>query len=97
MSVRAYRVNSNAFEDASFNVYQDRKLVNFIESESETGFYSYLNSYGSGEVDIPIKVLRQALKCASQLNLSEETIGRLTQDIAAARASKDESVTYSCF
>ena len=97
MSVRAYRVVQVTFADPSFNVYQDQKLVNFIETESEAGFYPYLNDYGSGEVDVPLKVLRKAIRMASKLDLSEETIKLLKEDITFARANKDESVTYSCF
>jgi hypothetical protein len=78
-------------------VYQDRKLVDFIEHESEAGFYPYLNDYGSGEVDVPVTALRKAVRMAAKLELSEETIKRLKEDIAAAKSSGDESVTYSCY
>lgn len=97
MSVRAYRVTKNGFADPTFNVYASQKLVNFLDSESEAGFYSYLNSYGSGDVDIPIKVLRKAVRLALQLDLTEDIVKRLKEDIASAKAKKDESVTYSCF
>ncbi|MDO8578042.1 MAG: hypothetical protein Q7R50_02555 [Dehalococcoidales bacterium] len=97
MSVRAYRVVRVLLADPSFNVSHDQKLVNFIESESEAGFYSYLNSYGSGEVDVPVNVLKKAVKKAKQLNLDEFTVNSLKEDIAFAKARKDESVTYSCF
>lgn len=97
MSVRAYRIVEGTFAEPSFNIYQDQKLVNFIEAESEAGFYSYFNDYGSGEVDVPVKVLRKAVRMASKLDLSGEMIKLLKEDIAFARANKDESVTYSCF
>lgn len=97
MSVRAYRVIEIKFAEPSFNVYEDQKLVNFIEAESEAGFYPYLNDYGSGEVDVPLKVLRKAVRMASKLELSEETVKHLKEDVASAKAKKDESVTYSCF
>lgn len=97
MSVRAHRVVRITYAEPSFNVYQDRKLVDFIEAESEAGFCSYLNDYGSGEVDVPLSVLRKAVKMVAKLNLTEETVKRLKEDIAAAKSNKDESVTYSCF
>ena len=95
MSVRAYRVIEIKFADSSFNVSHDRKLIEFIETEA--GFYSYLNSYGSGEVDVPLKVLRKAVRMASELDLTEDTVKQLKEDIIFAKTNKDESVTYSCF
>ncbi len=97
MSIRAYRVISHILEDPSFNLYQNRELVNFIETESEAGFYSYLNSYGSGEVDVPVNVLEKAVKTAKQLELDKATVKQLQQDIAFAKSNDEESVTYSCF
>lgn len=97
MSVRAYRVVQATFAEPSFNVYQDRKLIDFIETKTETGFYACLNDYGSGEVDIPINVLQKAVRMAPKLDLGEETVKQLKGDIAAARANKDKSIIYSCF
>ena len=97
MSVRAYRVVEIISEEPSFNVYHDHKLVQFLETESEAGFYAYLNSYGSGLVDVPIRVLERAVRMSAKLDLGEEIVKRLKQDIAAAKSNKDESVTYNCF
>ena len=97
MSVRAYRVSRIVYEDPSFNVYHDQKLVDFIQSESEAGFYEYINDYGSGMVDVPVKVLRKAVRMSAKLDLDQETVERLKKDIAFAKSNKDESVTYGCF
>lgn len=94
MSRRAYRVVQITLADASFNLTYDQKLMNFLDAEA---MFSYsLNEVG-GTVDVPIKVLQKAVRTASKLELSEDTVKRLKEDIAAAKANKDESVTYSCF
>lgn len=97
MSRWAHRVVRITFAEPSFNLDDDQKLVDFLEAESEAGFYPYINDYGSGEVDVPLGVLRKAVRKAPELGLSQEIVNRLKEDIAFARANKDESVTYSCF
>ncbi len=94
MSRRAYRIIKMTFADASFNLQDDRKLVNFLDAET---MFSYDLSVAGGMVDVPVKVLRKAVREASKLELGEDTVKRLKEDISFAKANKDESVTYSCF
>jgi hypothetical protein len=94
MSVRAYRVIQIMLADASFNLTYDQKLMNFLDVEA---MFSYSLNEAGGMVDVPVKVLQKALTTASKLELSNDTVRRLKEDIAAAQANKDDSVTYSCF
>ena len=94
MSVRAYRVIEVKTADPSFNLYDDRALAIFLGTEAD--FFDKLHE-GAGTADVPIKVLRKAVRIRAKLHLSEGTVTRLKQDIAAAEYLKDESVTYYCF
>ena len=96
MSVRAYRfIEIKTEKESSFNLFHDWKLKDFLDREAD--FYGYLNSGGTGLAEVPVKVLERALRMASKLGLSEATVKRLEQDIAAAKSSRDESVTYYCY
>lgn len=95
MSVRAYRIIGLQTEDApSFNLWSDGALTTFLEVEA--GIYEHLASDGTGMTEIPISVLRKAVKKAAELNIDEETVNQLKKDIAAAKSSKDEYVSYYC-
>lgn len=95
MSESAYRVIEIKKADRpSFNLWYDEKLRDFINKEE--GFYYQLNSYGTGITHIPVKTLKKALRKAAELNLDEDTVNQLKKDIAAARATKDEVITYYC-
>ncbi len=48
-------------------------------------------------IDIPIKILKKALRQSEKLNLDNDTITRLQSDIARAKSNKEEFVTYYCF
>jgi len=94
MSVRAYRIIEIKMEDTpSFNLWRDEDLRQFLEEEAD--LYCHLDADG-GMVDVPVKVLKIALKKAVELNLDEITINQLEKDIAAAKSAKDESVSYLC-
>ncbi len=94
MGTWARRVIEIKMADASFNFQEEGNLLDFLDNEIDV--YSNLND-GVGMIDIPMRVLRKAVKKAAELNLSEKTIESLKEDIKAARLNKDESVTYSCF
>ncbi|MBI2832641.1 MAG: hypothetical protein HYX79_10340 [Chloroflexi bacterium] len=95
MSENAYYIIEIKKADRpSFNLWYDEKLKDFINKEY--GFYSQLNSYDTGIVEIPIKTLKKAIKKAAELDLDEDTVNQLKKDIATAKSSKDEYVTYYC-
>jgi hypothetical protein len=94
MSRWARRVIEIKTADASFNFRDDEDLVDFLDSEVD--MYSNLHD-SSGMIDVPLNILREAVRKSGELNLSEETIKRLKEDIKAAKLNNDESVTYCCF
>ncbi len=94
MSVRAYRVIEMNLADASFNVYRDQELMDFLLSEGEL-----LDGLPgcAGLADVSVAVLQRAVRRSARLNLDEDTVARLKEDIAFAKSRKDETVTYYCF
>jgi hypothetical protein len=94
LSINAYPVIDLELGKVSFNLYRDRNLADYLDAEIEV----YGKIYdGSGLVDIPVKVLKKAMRRSEKLRLDNKTIGRLQSDIAAAKSGKDEVVTYYCF
>jgi len=96
MSVRAYRfIEIKTEKKSSFNLFHDWKLKDFLDKEAD--FYGYLNSGGTGIAEVPVEVLERALRMAAKLGLSETTVERLEQDIAAVKSTGEKSVTYYCY
>jgi hypothetical protein len=94
MSIRSYRIIEITSEEASFNLWHDRKLMNFLDGEAQ--FSSYLSD-GVGLADVPVRILKRAVRMSVKFNLSNETVERLKRDIASAKSNGDETVTYYCF
>lgn len=94
MSINAYPVIDIKMGNVSFNLYRDGSLADFLDAEIE--LYDRIHD-GTGMIDIPVKILKKALRQSEQLNLSEKTMKRLQLDMASAKASKDDVVTYYCF
>ena len=94
MSINAYPVIDIKMGNVSFNLYRDGSLADFLDAEIE--LYGRIHD-GTGMIDIPVKILKKALRQSEQLNLSEKTMKRLQLDMASAKASKDDVVTYYCF
>jgi len=96
MSVRAYRIiEIKTEEKPSFNLWHDHNLRNFLDEDGE--LYSHLDSDGTGMAEVPVKILKRAVKMAVELNLDEKTVNQLKKDIAAAKSSKDECIAYFCY
>lgn len=94
MGTWARRVISIKMADPTFKFQDERGLVNFLNAE----VYIYSNLHdGGGTIDVPLCVLRKALRKAKELHITAETIKHLKEDIKAAKIKNDESVTYSCF
>ena len=94
MSINAYPVIDLELGNVSFNLYRDRNLADYLDAEIE--LYGKIHD-GSGLLDIPVKVLKKAMRRSEKLKLDNRTIDRLQSDIAAAKSGKDEVVTYYCF
>ena len=94
MSINAYPVVDFELGKVTFNLFRDRSLSDFLDNEIE--FYEGIHD-GSGLINVPVTVLKKALRQSGKLSLTQKTVKRLQSDIAAARSSKDEVVTYYCF
>ncbi len=94
MTRNAHRVIEIKMADVSFNLMYDNNLVDFLDAEMD--FNSSVHE-GGGMVDVPVSVLRKAIRRSAKLGLTDETIGNLQRDIAAAKSTKDECVLYYCF
>ncbi len=94
MSVKAYRVIEITSETSSFSLWTDRELINFLDKEILFSFY--LNSDGTGMVEIPLNVLEKAVQLSSQLNLADDTVNQLLRDIRAAKSKNEGALTYYC-
>lgn len=94
MSRRAYRIIKIEMADASFDIFEEDSLVEFLNSQDETvgNFYD-----DSGTVEVPIGLLRKALIKSADLKLSGQTINSLKKDINSASKNNDDTITYSCF
>ena len=98
MSVRAHRILKVEYApEASFNLYGDQKLVEFLEKESDLGFYRQMNDNGGGVVTMGIEALQAAIDKAGELELDEDTVRVLGVDIAAAKEDGVDTVDYDCF
>ncbi|MDP2930912.1 MAG: hypothetical protein Q8O05_00235 [Chloroflexota bacterium] len=85
------KVKTNA---ESFNLWHDHKLVDFLDAEAQ--FLSYLKD-GSGLADVPISLLKRALKRAEELGLNQDMVKAIQSDIKAAKEVGDEYVQYYCY
>lgn len=92
MSVRAYRINKIEFEPVdTFNFWQDEDFVNFLDSH---GLLQGLNENGVGIIEVPVKILRKALK---KPEISKGLKNSLKWDIAWAERNNQKYVQYYCF
>jgi hypothetical protein len=94
MSINAYHVIDIKLGKVSFNLSRNRNLADFLDGEMQ--LYGGIHE-GSGLIDIPVKILKKAMRKSVELNLDEDTVSRINSDIAHAKSSKDQVVTYYCF
>ena len=94
MSINAYHVIDIKMGSVSFNLFRDGSLADFLDNEIQ--LYGRIHD-GTGMIDIPVKILKKALRQSKKLILSEKKMKRLKLDIESAKSSKDEVVTYYCF
>jgi hypothetical protein len=97
MSVKAYRIIEIKIEEdyASFNLWHDRKLMDFLDNELE--FFRRLTSDGTGLAEVSVEVLEDAVAKAVELELDEDTVANLKKDIAWAKENNEEFVQYYCY
>ncbi len=96
MSVRAHRILKVEYApSSSFNLWHDKKLVEFLDNHNDSGFYSQMNENGSGVVSIEVSVIKEALEKAVELELDEDTVEQLKADIEAI--GDEPTIDYDCF
>jgi len=96
VSVRAHRILKVEYApNPSFNLWHDEKLINFLDTQNDSGFFSQMNENGGGVVNIEASVIKKALEKAGELELDEDTVKQLKADIEAA--GEDGSIDYDCF
>ena len=97
MSVKANRVIEIKIETeySSFNLWHERKLIDFLDSDG--GFFRGLTSDGTGLAEASVEVLENAVSRAVELELDEDTVANLKKDIAWAKENNEEFVQYYCY
>jgi UDP-N-acetylmuramyl tripeptide synthase len=97
MSVHANRIIKIEIEESynSFNLWHDRKLMDFLDEEA--AFFNQLTADGTGVSEAPVEILEKAVSLAVELELDEDTITNLKKDIAWAKEHDEGFVQYYCF
>jgi hypothetical protein len=97
MSISAHRIIEIKIEETynSFNLWHDRKLMDFLDTEA--GFYSSLSDDGTGVSEVSVEVLEKAVSMAVELELDDDTVANLKKDIAWAKEHDEEFVQYYCY
>ena len=80
---------------SSFKLWDGSKLLHFFEENID--FSAKLNLNGSGQLEIPLKVLKRAVKMSKTLEMDEKTVVKLKQDIDFANSKNEDYVIYECF
>ena len=97
MSVSANRIIEIKIEQSynSFNLWHDKKLMEFLDDEAD--FFSQLTDDGTGVAEASVEVLENAVSKAVELELDDDTVANLKKDIAWAKANDEEFVQYYCY
>ena len=97
MSVSANRIIEIKVEESynSFNLWHDRKLMDFLDTEAD--FFSRLSDDGAGISEVSVEVLEKAVSMAIELELDDDTVTNLKKDIAWAKEHDEEFVQYDCY
>jgi len=97
VSVSAKRIIKIEIEEnySTFNLWHDRKLMDFLDSEAD--FFSRLSDDGNGISEVSVEVLEDAVSKASELELDDDTVAHLKLDIAWAKEHNETNVQYYCY
>jgi len=97
MSVIARRIIEIKIETEynSFNLWHDRKLMDFLDTEGD--FFSQLTADGTGISEVSVEVLEDAVSKAIELELDDDTVTNLKKDIAWAKEHNEVNVQYYCY
>ncbi len=97
MSISANRIIEIKVEESynSFNLWHDRKLMDFLDEDAN--FFSRLSDDGAGISEVSVEVLEDAVSKAVELELDADTVANLKKDIAWAKANDQVFVQYDCY
>jgi len=96
VSVRAHRILKVEYApNTSFNLWHDKKLIEFFDSHNYSGFCSQMNDNGGGVVSVEVSVIKEALEKVMELELDLYTVKQLKADIEAV--GDEPTIDYDCF
>jgi len=97
MSVSANRIIEIKVEESynTFNLWHDRKLMDFLDTEAD--FFNRLSDDGTGVSEVSVEILEKAVSMAIELELDADTISNLKKDITWAKANDQEFIQYDCY
>jgi hypothetical protein len=97
MGVNARRIIEIKIETEynSFNLWHDRKLMDFLDEEGD--FFSQLTADGTGVSEASVEVLEKAVSMSVELELDADIVANLKKDIAWAKEHDEEFVQYYCY
>jgi len=90
MSIRAHRVNKIERAGESFNLHNDKVIMDYLDS---IGKLNELNEDLAGFIDISIDDLKEIL----QLNIEESLKNNIKADIEYTEKTGDDYVMYYCY
>jgi len=90
MSIRAHRVNKIERAGESFNLHDDKVIMDYLDS---IGKLNELNEDLAGFIDISVDDLKEIL----QLNIEESLKNNIKTDIEYAEKTGDDYVLYYCY
>ena len=94
MSVRAHRVKKIEYAGESFNLWHDKKLIDFFDRYY--GFFETLVE-GIGITELSTEALKIAIKKAKQLGLKKQQVEQLKKDAKWGDKYNCGWVSYYCF
>jgi len=92
MSVRAYKIIKKEVADIpAFNTGNDDIFMDWLESQN----VNIELSENGGTIDIPVKLLREAIKKQKELSLDDFNVNQMKKDIKGLVES--DWVEYDCY
>lgn len=96
MSVRAYRVKKIEYEkNPSFNLWEDTELADFFLDHADC--WDGRNVDGIGMIELPARVLAEAIKRRKEFKIDEYALKYLKADYKWAKEKGGGFISYTCF
>jgi hypothetical protein len=96
MSVLARRIiEIKLAENPSFKLWDNSKLMKYLEEQID--IFNGLSNNGTGQLELPIKILKEMIDISETLDIDKVTIKRLQEDIDFAISNNNDYVIYDCY